>query len=69
MMDNTLGYTGVGRVPTYERQGMISKVFMNDPNDKLQGVTAEAYMQCAPVMTQRGAEALVVIQNINTGFS
>ena len=43
-MTNTLGYTGVGKVPTYDQQGIITKVFMNNENHKLQGVNAESYI-------------------------
>ncbi len=67
-MKNTLGYRGVGRVKTYDKQGIISKVFMLSEKDKLNGVSAESYMQTGPVLTERGAQCLVVIQNINTGW-
>lgn len=66
---NALGYTGVGHVPTYEQRGIISKLISNSENDKLKGYRAEAYMQCAPVMTERTSQCVVVIKNIATGFS
>lgn len=63
---DALGYTGMGRVPTYDESGIISKVWTSDSKkDKLNSVNAEAYAQCAPVMTVRGGEAVVVIENIN----